>query len=126
MLLYATKTGLRPEPPIYEKRGHMPTITIALSDEMHEELISAARATRGQGFGPAQFAEEAVESVLASRRLPRFTRPESRPRVRDEELTEYRLCLPEIAVHGRYSDDGDHLSPSKMVTIRPLGCDASA
>lgn len=72
----------------------MPCITIHLSDEMHAELEAAARAACGPKFGPEQFAEECVESVLASRRLPRFTRPQSRPRVLDDEPLEYRVCVP--------------------------------
>lgn len=80
----------------------MRIVTIELDDVLYAELEAAARAIQSKGFGPAQFAEECVESVLASRRLPRFTRLESRPRMTDEDVRdplEYRVHLPEMRAH---------------------------
>jgi hypothetical protein len=59
----------------------MPRIVIELSDTMYEELQSAASATVAgeSSHSPAGFAAECVESVLASRRLPRFERPPQDP-----------------------------------------------
>jgi hypothetical protein len=52
-------------------RGVMAQVTIKLSDEMYAELESAAADVHELGFTPERWAEEAVESALASRRLPR-------------------------------------------------------
>lgn len=53
-------------------------IEITLPRELYRELVEAAEVTNCLGdnhqFSPARFAQEAVESVLASRRLERLTR----------------------------------------------------
>jgi hypothetical protein len=45
-------------------------IIIALPEELFSELEAASAEHREMGFGPGQWAEEAVASALASRRLP--------------------------------------------------------
>jgi hypothetical protein len=49
----------------------MRNITIALPEELFSELQSASADIHEQGFTPERWAQEAVESVLATRRLPR-------------------------------------------------------
>jgi hypothetical protein len=46
-------------------------ITITLPDELYVELQTvSSECTKEMGFGPETWAQEAVESALASRRLP--------------------------------------------------------
>jgi hypothetical protein len=49
----------------------MQRVTITLNDELFAELQRASEDMLEIGFGPERFATEAVESVLATRRLPR-------------------------------------------------------
>jgi hypothetical protein len=49
----------------------MRRITLVLPEELFSELQSASTDIHEQGFTPERWAQEAVESVLASRRLPR-------------------------------------------------------
>jgi hypothetical protein len=49
----------------------MREITIKLPDELYTELQTvSSECTKEMGFGPEQWAGEAVESALATRRLP--------------------------------------------------------
>jgi len=75
----------------------MPTVVVTLNEVLFEELEQAARSAREHGFGPAEFATEAVESVLASRRLPRVTRGKvgARITVAEPEPITHRVLLPE-------------------------------
>lgn len=50
----------------------MKQITITLHDEMYAELEDVSAGCRELGFSPAKWAQEAVEAVLATRRLPRM------------------------------------------------------
>jgi hypothetical protein len=70
----------------------MKALTIHLQDELYAELVEVSAPHREMTFGPEQWAQEAVESALAVRRLPRFTKPQSRPRHR--ELETYSVLLP--------------------------------
>jgi hypothetical protein len=72
----------------------MRALTIHLNEELYAELEEASAPHREMTFGPAEWAQEAVESALATRRLPRFTKPQSRPRRRVED-SGYRVMLPE-------------------------------
>jgi predicted transcriptional regulator len=47
----------------------MQRVTLNLSDEMYAELQSVASSVHVLGFTPEKWAEEAIESVLATRRL---------------------------------------------------------
>ena len=81
----------------------MRSVTIHLDDELFRELETAAAETSKRHFPPEAWAAEAVESVLASRRLPRFTKAESRPQMtrNDHEphaLVEHRVVLPALQV----------------------------
>jgi hypothetical protein len=46
-------------------------ITLVLSDALYAELETASAGARELGFGPETWAQEAVESALATRRLPK-------------------------------------------------------
>ncbi len=77
-------------------------ITITLPRELGRELRQAAAACAfgDERLSPALWAKEAVESVLASRRLPRVAEGRYGARVIGEEKPAeppepYRLCLPE-------------------------------
>jgi hypothetical protein len=77
-------------------------ITITLPRELGRELKAAAAACAfgDERLSPALWAQEAVESVLASRRLPKIAPGRYGARVigaeKPEESPEpYRLCLPE-------------------------------
>lgn len=50
----------------------MVQITIFLPDEMHAELKAVSAEVAEMGFGPDKWAQECIESALASRRLPRM------------------------------------------------------
>jgi hypothetical protein len=49
----------------------MPNLVITLNPELYSELETASRHVCEMGFGPEKWATEAIESALASRRLPR-------------------------------------------------------
>ena len=50
----------------------MVQITIFLPDEMHAELKAVSAEINEMGFGPDKWAQECIESALATRRLPRM------------------------------------------------------
>jgi hypothetical protein len=64
-------------------------VTISLRDELFNELVRASReASADLTFSPQQFAAECVESILASRRLPRMAQSRFGPyRRRDASET---------------------------------------
>jgi hypothetical protein len=74
----------------------MRTIEIRLNNELFAELERAAHNAREPGFGAAEFATEAVESVLASRRLSRVTPGKIGARIPAKEpgLQTHRVLLP--------------------------------
>jgi hypothetical protein len=53
----------------------MRAVTINLPDALFAELETASSNVHEFGFTPERFAQEAVESALASRRLPRVRLP---------------------------------------------------
>lgn len=57
--------------------------SVSLPDVMFQELLEAARESR---CSPTIFAAQSVESVLASRRLPRVTPGSIGPRVGTAEV----------------------------------------
>jgi hypothetical protein len=73
----------------------MRKIEIRLDDALYEELTTASEE---QGLTPWGFAGEAVESCLASRRLPRVKASTSTPRltgtVEKAALVEHRYVGP--------------------------------
>jgi hypothetical protein len=74
----------------------MPSITIILNDGMFAELQLAARRTCEPGFDATDFATEAIESVLASRRLPTVTLGRHGARIgTPSEIATHRVLLPE-------------------------------
>jgi hypothetical protein len=80
-------------------------VVINLPTELGRELKAAAAACAfgDERLSPALWAQEAVESVLASRRLPKIAPGRYGARVigaeKPEESPEpYRLCLPEDLV----------------------------
>jgi hypothetical protein len=64
-------------------------ITITLSDELYTELESASTNVREHGFGPETWAQEAVESALADRRLPRVKPAAYGARIQATEPEDY-------------------------------------
>jgi len=74
----------------------MRTIQISLNDGVFAELERAAQVC-APGFSAAQFATEAVESVLASRRLPGVPKAKigAQINVPEPDFIEHRLVLPE-------------------------------
>jgi hypothetical protein len=74
----------------------MRTITIALNDGLFDELQRAADRLNEPNFSAADFATEAIESVLASRRLPRVAPGRNGARITTEPATvTHRVLLPE-------------------------------
>jgi hypothetical protein len=49
----------------------MRKITLVLSDALYAELETASAGARELGFGPEKWAQEVLESALATRRLPK-------------------------------------------------------
>jgi len=85
----------------------MPQIRIALTDGQYAELKRATARAGEPGFSPTDWAREAVESALASHRLPRVTLGRGGARVAriraaepepEREPAEHRLMLPEARV----------------------------
>jgi hypothetical protein len=70
------------------------TLTLELPDGLYQELLDAAVESR---CTPKMFAAESVESVLASRRLPKVSQGRCGARLADPEtaLREHRILLPE-------------------------------
>ena len=69
--------------------------SMTIPDTLYQELIEAARESR---CSPKIFAAQSVESVLASRRLPRVAQGSHGPRIGGREVEEaepdgYRLSL---------------------------------
>ncbi len=60
----------------------MPQIRIALTEGQYAELKRATARAGEPGFSPTDWAREAVESALASHRLPRVTLGRGGARVR--------------------------------------------
>jgi hypothetical protein len=79
-------------------------ITFDLSDGFYAELRAASAEALEIGFRPEDWAQECVQSALASRRLPRVTAGMrgARARTDEPELKSYPLLLPEYA--GRRMD----------------------
>jgi hypothetical protein len=83
----------------------MPRIVIELTDGQYGELRRATARAGEPGFTPKDWAREAVESALASHRLPRVTlgRGGARVRIRaaepepepEAELVTHRVMEPE-------------------------------
>ena len=69
-------------------------ITIDLTDGQYAELRRATAKTQEPGFTHADWVREAVESALASHRLPSVTVGRHGPRIRTADVTEHRLVLP--------------------------------
>jgi hypothetical protein len=74
------------------------TFSLMLPDELYRELIDSCRE---RSCSPKQFAAESVESVLASRRLPRVT-PAAQgarigtPEIEDLEPVGYPVHYPDF------------------------------
>jgi hypothetical protein len=74
----------------------MREITIVLNDGQYEELTWAAILACEQGFTEADWAREAVESCLASRRLPSVSHGRNGARMSaEEEPKGHRVVRPE-------------------------------
>ncbi|MBB5059094.1 hypothetical protein HDF16_003817 [Granulicella aggregans] len=69
-------------------------ITIDLSDRQYAELKRATARANEPAFTPADWAREAVESALASHRLPTVRVGRHGPRIQTPEVREHRLVLP--------------------------------
>lgn len=79
----------------------MREVVLSLSDGMFAELEAVAGRVHEMGFGPEQWATEAVESVLASRRLPRVTPGTLGGRVKGfvlEDPAPYPVHLPQRVI----------------------------
>jgi hypothetical protein len=73
----------------------MRQITIHLQEELYNELEAASAVVRELGFGPEAWAQEAIESALASRRLPRVPVGSHGPRIGEAESDEAEpKCYP--------------------------------
>lgn len=77
-------------------------ISFEISAAEAAELADACReccASDEPEFGPKDFAREALESVLAARRLPRMKRGKvgARISIGEPEIIEHRLVLPEAS-----------------------------
>lgn len=72
-------------------------ITIDLSRSQYAELERAVARTGERNFTPTDWAREAVESVLASHRLPKVTTGRYGARLNDgvSEMVTHRVILPE-------------------------------
>ena len=87
----------------------MRQVILNLPDALYLELEVVSAAVREHGYGPASWAQEAVESVLATRRLPGVTAGRCGPRitapevaeVEDAELEGYPVHWPEGAARWR-------------------------
>lgn len=81
----------------------MRAVTIVLPDALYAELETASSKARELGFGPQAWAQEAVESALASRRLPSVAVGRCGARVftavEDPEPEAYRVHFPEAVTH---------------------------
>ena len=69
-------------------------ITIDLTDGQYAELRRATAKTQEPGFTHVDWVREAVESALASHRLPSVSIGRHGPRIRN--VTEHRLLLPVV------------------------------
>jgi hypothetical protein len=81
-----------------ERIGDAVKITIDLPDGLYTELLSASAEVKEIGFQPKHWAQEAVQSALAARRLPRMAAAirGTRARITDEpEPKTYGLLWPE-------------------------------
>jgi len=65
-------------------------ITIDLADELFRELSTAASEVTEMGYSPTRWATESVESVLATRRLPRLVVERVRRECNSNPLAESR------------------------------------
>jgi len=72
----------------------MKTITIELSDGLYAELETASAEAHETRFRAEDWAQEAVQSALAARRLPRVTAARG-ARARTDEPESFTLHLPE-------------------------------
>jgi hypothetical protein len=87
----------------------MPRITVNLSNTLYSELLDASARVNEHGFGPASWAQEAIEAALASRRLPKIEAGSHGPRIainsEPGELEGFPVLLPEDRRnHGRHND----------------------
>jgi hypothetical protein len=77
----------------------MRQITLTLPDALYTELEAASASVREHGFTPETWAQEAVESALATRRLPGVQLgghgPHKRRAVADAEPEYYPVRFPE-------------------------------
>jgi hypothetical protein len=66
----------------------MKKLTIELPDGLYAELVTASAEAHEPGFRAKHWAQECVQSALASRRLPRVTQRD----VRLDEVLALRPC----------------------------------
>ena len=76
----------------------MRRVTIKLPDILYNELRAISDCTREHGYTPELWAQEAVESALATRRLPNVPvgshGPHTRRVIEDTEPEGYPVCFP--------------------------------
>ncbi len=72
----------------------MRQITLTLPDALFTELEAASAGVREHGFTPETWAQEAVESALATRRLPKVPLGSHGPHARRIEEDAEPECYP--------------------------------
>jgi hypothetical protein len=83
-------------------------VTIGLPDALYAELEVASAGVHELGYSPAACAQEAIESALATRRLPSVSVGRCGPRVRAADIDEAEAMEPETYYRVQWPEPESH------------------